>query len=108
MAVGGVIVVIAALVRMAVPMLMIVSVVVPMIVIVARRLVVMLGHGEFRGRDSGTKHALGADVVSGHGQAAEGAFQVVERQPGVQKRPEHHVAGNARKAVEVENARHAL
>ncbi len=63
---------------------------------------------EFRGGDPGSQHAIGVDVYTGKGQAAERSLQVAERQPGVEERAERHVAGNTGKAIEVENAWHFL
>ena len=66
----------------------------------------VLVHVELGRRDAGAEHACRGHVVARHGEAAERALQVVERQPGVEKRAEHHVAGDAGEAVEVQDTRH--
>jgi hypothetical protein len=63
----------------------------------------LLAHAELGRRHPGPQHALGGDRVAIDGEAAEGALQILERQAGVEQRSEHHVAGNPRKAVEVQN-----
>ena len=57
-------------------------------------------------RHPGPQHALGGDRVAVDGEAAERALQLVERQAGVDERAEHHVAGNARETVEIQDPRH--
>ena len=42
----------------------------------------------------------------GHGEAAERALEIVERQPGVEQRAERHVARNPGEAIEIQHARH--
>ena len=61
-------------------------------------------HPELRRRHTGPEHAVGGDGVAVEGQAAQSAPQIVERQPGIDERTKHHVAGDAGKAVEVQNA----
>jgi hypothetical protein len=61
---------------------------------------------ELRGRDAGAQDPRGADVIAGDGQRAERAFQLVERQAGVDQRAEEHVAGDPGEAVEVEQSGH--
>ena len=63
-------------------------------------------HSELGRRHARPEHAVGGDGVAVERQAAEGAAQIVERQAGVDERTEHHVAGNAGKAVEVQHACH--
>ena len=64
----------------------------------------MLVDDELRGRHAGAQDARGADVEARHGEAAERALQVVERQAGIEHRAERHVAGDPGEAVEVQKA----
>ena len=66
----------------------------------------VLSHGKPGRRHARAKHTFGRDVVARHRQAAQRAFQVVEREAGIQKGAEDHVARNTREAVEIENACH--
>ena len=54
----------------------------------------VLAHRELGRRYAGSQNSIGADLVPGDSQAAERALQLVEWQPGIDERPEHHVAGN--------------
>jgi len=63
-------------------------------------------HDELRRGQAGTQHARGGDVEAGHGEAAERALQLIERQAGVEKRAERHVARDAREAIEIQQSRH--
>lgn len=63
-------------------------------------------HIELDGRHAGAEHAPGVHVVAGHGQAAERAPQVVDRQAGIDERAEQHVAGNPGKTIEIQDTRH--
>ena len=63
-------------------------------------------HSEPGGRDSCPEHARRADVHLRNRKAAQRVFQPIERQAGVQKRAEDHVARDAGEAIEVEDARH--
>ena len=65
-------------------------------------------HDELRRRHTGAQHALGADLVARHGEAAERARQLLERQARVEERAERHVARNAGETVEIQNARHHI
>ena len=51
-----------------------------------------------------TRSALMSKPVSA--RLPRAPLQLVERQPGIEKRAEHHVAGDAGEAVEIQNARH--
>ena len=44
------------------------------------------------GRDAGTKHTCGGDFHARQRQAAKRALQLVERQPGIEKGAERHIA----------------
>ena len=46
------------------------------------------------------------NVVARHDEAAERALHLVERQAGVDEGAQDHVAGNPRKAIEVQHATH--
>ena len=72
-----------------------------MIVIVAVRMVVIvpvavrvhgIPHRELRCRDTGPKHALGADVETRERQASERALQLVEGQARIDEGAKDHVA----------------
>jgi hypothetical protein len=71
-------------------------------VMVVGVIVRVLVHRELGCRHAGAQHALGVDVRVAEREAAERAFQLVERQAGVEQRAERHVAGDAREAIEVE------
>ena len=58
---------------------------------------------ELRRGDAGATDALGGHVGVIHGEAPERPLQRVDRQPEIEKRAEHHVAGGARKAVQIEH-----
>jgi hypothetical protein len=66
----------------------------------------VLVHAELRGRHAGPQDTVRRDGVAVERQAAERTPQFVERQAGVDQRPEHHVAGNAGKTIEVQHPRH--
>ena len=54
-------------------------------------------------RQAGAEYAVGADVIAGEREAAEGAREVVDPQAGVEKGAEGHIPRNPRKTIEVEN-----
>ena len=58
---------------------------------------------ELDGREAGAQHARRANLVSGHGEAAQCLFQVVERQTGIQERPQQHVARDSRETIQIQN-----
>ena len=64
--------------------------------------------GELGRRQSGAQDTLGVDVHAWHGEASERPLQVFERKPGVDERANRHVAGDARKAIEVQQFHGAL
>ena len=51
-------------------------------------------------------HGLSRERVALQRQRAQGGAQVVQRQPGVEQRPQDHVAADAARTVEVGGARH--
>ena len=57
-------------------------------------------------RDAGPQDLLRAEFHVAERQAAQRAFQVVERQAGVEQRAEHHVARDARETVEIQQPAH--
>src|SRR5882672_3237372 len=63
-------------------------------------------HGEPGRRDAGAQNRHGTDVKPRDGEAAQRAFEVPERQTGIEHRAKRHVAGNPREAVEIKDARH--
>jgi hypothetical protein len=75
-------------------------------VMVIVMIVVRLADAELGGADTGAEHASGSDLHISQGEAAERLFQLVERQAGIEERTEDHVAGNARRAIEVQHSRH--
>ena len=85
-------------------MMMAVRVIVRVIVVVmlVAVIVCVLVDRELRRRNARAQHTFGVDVRVAKRKAAERAFQRLERQAGVEQRAERHVAGDARKAVEVE------
>jgi hypothetical protein len=72
-----------------------------------RRRAGLLVHRELRRRHAGPEHAVGVDVIAVNGEAAERAAQVIERQTGVEQRPERHVSGNPGEAIEVQHTAHS-
>ena len=64
---------------------------------------VLLSREPGRGH-TGPQNTGGADVESGQREAAERPLEIVERQTGVEKGAEHHVAGDAGEAVEIEHS----
>src|SRR5678815_2387966 len=58
---------------------------------------------ELRGADPRTNHRLRPDRIARNSQTAERTADVLERNARVDQRAEHHVAGRAREAIEVEN-----
>ena len=86
--------------------------VVAMVVCRARRRVMMIGvvagarhQLDVRRADVRAEHFSGLQLVS-DSEAAQRLLQSVERQPGIEKRAEHHVACRARKTIEVHHPRH--
>ena len=61
-------------------------------------------HNELRRRDPRPQDLLRANLVARDREAAQGSPELVDRQTGVDQGPEHHVAGNARKTVEVQDS----
>ena len=59
---------------------------------------------EFRRRHTGAQHAFRRNRRAVDGQAAQRAAQLVERQPGVEQRAQHHVARRAVETVEIEDS----
>ena len=70
-------------------------------------MMVVLLDDELRRRHAGAQHLLRRNLRAVDGEAAERPPELVERQPGVEQRAQHHVARRAVEAIEVENARHA-
>ena len=60
-------------------------------------------HAEPRGTQARARHALRPDPVRCDGQRAEGAAHLVRRYAGIDQRADHHIAGDTREAVEIEN-----
>jgi hypothetical protein len=83
----------------------IVVVMVLMAVTVARIMIVGMDV-KLRRRHPRAQHAFGVNVTPVDHQAAQRRAQIVERQTGVEQRAERHVPGDAREAVEVQNAAH--
>ena len=69
-------------------------------------MMIVLVHDELGGRHAGAQDTRRADVEAGHGEAAERALQLVERQAGVEQGAERHVARDAREAIEIQESRH--
>src|SRR5688500_734508 len=63
----------------------------------------MLVHAEFRRGHAGLDHTIDRNLPALNGQAAQRVLQLVERQTGIEQRPENHVPGRAREAVKVED-----
>jgi hypothetical protein len=66
----------------------------------------VLVDAEFRRSDAGAQDALDVHVRVAQREAAERVAQTFDRHAGVDERAEHHVAGDARETIEIENARH--
>ena len=64
---------------------------------------ILAADAELRCRQARTRHALGPDDVRFDGQAAQCAANGLERDAGVDQRPEDHVPGRAGETVEIEN-----
>ena len=64
-------------------------------------------NGESGCRDAGTQDFGGVHVRIAEREAAERVSKAVERKAGVEEGADGHVAGNAREAVEVQNAAHS-
>ena len=78
-------------------------VVIVMIVFVGVGVVAVLCHDELRRRHAGAKHALRRDLGPVEREAPQRASQLVERQPGVEQRAQHHVARRAVETIEIQN-----
>ena len=68
----------------------------------------VLVHDELRGRDAGPEHTPRADVVPRHGQTSERAFQILQREAGIDQRAEDHVARDTGETIEVQEPGHLL
>ena len=55
---------------------------------------------KLRRRDARAQHALGRDAAVVDRQASERAAERLEREPEIEQRAEHHVAGGARETIE--------
>src|SRR2546426_1660832 len=89
------------------PMWMLVLVVMVVgVAVVMTVMMIVLVHDELGGRHAGAQDTRRADVEAGHGEAAERALQLVERQAGVEQGAERHVARDAREAIEIQQSRH--
>jgi type IV secretory pathway TrbL component len=97
-----VIVVMMAMVVM-VTMLMVVIVMIVVVMMIVSAIVP--GDAHVRRGDPGTDDARRLERVV-DAERAQRAAQGVERQAGVEQRAQHHVAGHAGKAVEIQDARH--
>src|SRR5262245_26759461 len=86
---------------MSVLMMVLMRVIAAVMVMLVAMIVRVFVDGEPGRRDAGAQHACGVDVRVAEREAAKGAFELVERQAGIEERAERHVAGDARKAVEV-------
>ncbi len=64
-------------------------------------------HAKFRRRDTCPEHARSRYAAVLDRQTAERGPQIVDWQPEIQERAQYHVAGGARKAVEVESLGHS-
>jgi hypothetical protein len=82
-----------------------VSIVLMRVVIVERISAVLVDRELCRGHAC-TEDALGAHGTRVEGEAAKRRPKVLERKTSVEKRTEHHIAGDAGEAVEIQHARH--
>jgi len=64
---------------------------------------VFAADAELGGANTRTRHAFRPHRVGGYRQAAERASNICERHAGVDEGAQHHVAGRARKAIEVQD-----
>ena len=64
---------------------------------------VLADDAELRRSNAGTHDLLGPDGFGCDRETAQRAADIVERDAGVDQRAEHHVAGRAREAVEVQD-----
>ena len=60
-------------------------------------------HLELGGRHTGPGDSLGPDRVSIDRQAAQRTAQVIERQAGIEQRPQDHVARGTARTIEVDD-----
>jgi hypothetical protein len=74
--------------------------------VVPMRFPVMLVDRELRRGHACTEDAVGAQRTPIERQAAKRRLKVREGKTGVEKRAEHHVAGNSGEAVEIQHASH--
>ena len=105
-------VVVAVVVTVIVVVMMVVLVSVSMIVIVRMRLGMLVrvdgyrlfaDDAELRRANPSTNHRFSPDGIGRDREAAERAADVVERDAGVDQCTQHHVAGCAREAIEVQD-----
>ena len=61
---------------------------------------------EFGRRHAGAQHARRRNIGALEREASERASQLFERQPGVEKRAQHHVARRTVETIEIQNPRH--
>ena len=64
---------------------------------------VFAADAELGGANTSTRHAFRPHRVGGNRQAAERAANICERHAGVDEGAQHHVAGRAREAIEVQD-----
>ena len=83
-------------------------VVIVMIVFVGVGVVAVLCHDELRRRHAGAQHLLRRDLGPVEREAPKRPSQFFERQPGIDERPQHHVARRAVETIEIQNPRHSF
>src|SRR5262249_27369347 len=76
------------------------------IVLVMLRVMLVFHHVELGRRHTRAKDASRGYFVIGHGQTAERASQLVERQTGIEEGTEQHVPRDTGETIKIENAGH--
>ncbi len=66
------------------------------------RVRLLLTDDELGGGNAGAQDAVGGDAAKVHGEAAEGAAQVIEREAEIEERAQDHVARGAGETVEIQ------
>src|SRR5437879_1831790 len=82
---------------------MMVVVMIMMVIIVS--LLTPTGDLDVGGRQPGANHPRRTNLMI-NAQGTKRATELVERQSGIEQRAKHHVAGDAGKTIEIDDARH--
>ena len=75
--------------------------------VVVSMIVCVLVDAELGRRHAGAQHAVHVHMGVAEREGAERAFQLVERQAGIQQGAERHVTGDAGETVEIQDTAHS-